>query len=268
VYGRVINLAAPVETGHPLNHDRVAWWYGLPHLSAGQRLRNIMPGGQYEGTLAGPPGRRPTGRGDVGLSFTASGQSVTAANSATPLSFANSLGFSVAATVVPTAVQDGVVIANVAPGAERWQIRANRSANGLFNGSVFTSGLVLVNSTTTVLSRLNHPTRLMLTYNGATIRLFVNGVQEGSAVATGTPTVGSDVQIGRAVVNAGAQYAGLISDPTAWVGVQDAALDARHALQGYRGSDSPLRYLKNTAYFLPAAPSGGNRRRRVLLGAA
>lgn len=127
---------------------------------------------------------------------------------------------SISAWVYPTVTQDGIILCRNNFSQEGYELRCDRSGNGLFSFVILNSSLVLkqADSTTTVSSVLNVWTHLLGTYDGSNVKIYVNGSLQGTTAQFGiiNSTAGSSVGIGIDPENGQPFFAGRIAEPLIW----------------------------------------------------
>ena len=127
--------------------------------------------------------RSASGRFGGALSFNGSNASVLVPDAA---SLRLTAGMSLEAWVNPTVVTNWrTVILKEAPGTLSYALYAGTSSNAGPDGELVIGSAAPVATSSTRLT-LNTWSHLALTYNGSTLRLYVNGAQVGSVAATGS----------------------------------------------------------------------------------
>ena len=205
------------------------WTFDGPTIS-GTTVTDVSGNGN-NGTMVNSPTPVPGVEGQA-LSFNGTSQYIDIPSSAS----LNGIGaaISMCAWVKPAAVQDGVIVARNAPGYEEWEIRMDRGGNGLFNVAISSSlALTHLDSVTTVASRVGKWTNVCGTWDGQTVRIYVNGVVENSTANTGgawqTNLSGLPVGIGDDPTNGGPYMNGSVDD----VRIYNRALSAAEVQQLY-----------------------------------
>lgn len=250
-----LDLSQSVDLSHPLNRDRLAWWY-TDGIGSGGQLRDLC--GKYHGTLVNGPTWVPTGRGDSGLT-TVSTSSQYATLGATLSAAISGVG-TVAVSVRSRRVGNQVAISAGYPGSGQipFQISLGSSPSAAYDGfSWFNAGVGWkksgISSTTYQNDNLWH--RFVGVQTADTTQLYIDGRLDSAAAniatlrgsGTGVATLG-------AYLNDNLYWTGNLSDASIsripW-SPADVALDYELSLRGYRTPDSPLRWIRGTAYSLP-----------------
>jgi hypothetical protein len=217
-----------VNTKHDLHRQRVAWWLGLPALSGGRQLYNLISG-KYHGVLSGGVWQK-SPRGFDHLKFVNASNNYITVNSGFILG--GQPAWSVAAWIVTTA-------SNTAAGRSVYCERA-ASGNDILkmdavtptapNAAVITyrndpGGLVQVLGTKAINDGNWH--HVVITYDPVpafpTLNLYVDGVADGNSPFTGAnPNGFTDASpsclIGGDITTAAAAWDGLIDDVQLWSG--------------------------------------------------
>lgn len=241
-----IVLADPVDRSHPLNRGRVAWWLVVPGLEGGRRWFDLMglnhgaltnlttPASGWRGTT------RPGGWGHI--LFDGVDDIVTAPALSPPT-------FTLAAWGFKTAAGNGVIVAqaNSSVSLASYYLRI-ANGSGFHAGSGYREIIVPDCS-------LNAWHHHALTYDGATLRYYLDGAAGVSGAATGTPDATTNpCTIGRFGDLSAQYWPGPLDDVAAW----DRALSAAEMGAIYdlsrRGYPGVLRRLGSRAW--RSAPAG------------
>lgn len=217
----------PIYRGHPLNHGRVSWWLTLPGLEGGKSWHDLL--GLIPGALTNGPSwggtTRPGGWGQ--LNFDGSNDVVYAAGLTTsaPAALILPNTVSIAAWVRTAATPANfATIAGLEYSSPRGNPFASYKLHSNFNSSqpAFVLG---IGGTQTALNAgagfgglvTGRWYRLVGTYDGATQRLYIDGVQVASQSASGSlaHTSTGPFMIGANAVAAEATN-GAIDDVTVW----------------------------------------------------
>jgi hypothetical protein len=261
-----VYLPAPVDTDHPLNHKRLAWWLTLPELAGGQSWYDIM--GLYPGTLQGmgaTAGWRTTTRpgawGSVLFDGT-SGHDVLITSSFTTLALTGG-PLSIAAWV-NTSSNNVTLVSHMPNGGSfsGWEMTCGQGVTlghcGFWNGSGWVQG-------GTVFSDGNWH-RVIVTNNGTTTSFYLDGKPDGSSAHAGPNAPSAGLFLGSRAGGSSAPLSGSLDDVSIWGRVL-SPLEARQdydlSRQGYPGV---LNRMSAAFYSIPSGVSGLllARRRRLL----
>lgn len=225
----------PANRQHPLNSGRVSWWLTVPGMAGGRMFYDLT--GQNHGTLtnmtsAALSGWRSTARpGGYGAIQCDGAAARVVVASAASLQLTNAVTCAVWAMTTSAGIFNRILLSK--DGSERaytLDINANTARFYINGGTVIAIGSINLPANV-----WNH---LVGTYDGTTIRIYVNGVLDASgsgsvAINTGTSTV----QMGGRELD-GSVYPGQIDDASIW----NRALSAREirelftlSRQGYPG---------------------------------
>ena len=195
-HGRIVRKAAMVRT-HPLNRQRVAWWLALPGLNGGGTWHDLA--GNHDGTLtsfSGQPWQATRRGGGWGqLQFNGTSSYVDTGNPLT--GFTGTAAASVACWAYTATT--GVYCAlgdnnNNATSIDREGI-AIFNNSGVFWCRMNCGGTDVTASGGTWTAGVTY--RVVVTYDGATVRIYANGVQQGSAAGSGVIfTSGANLRLG------------------------------------------------------------------------
>lgn len=236
----------PVKRDHPLNRDRVAWWYtpyGLNNFTPSSRvLRDLLK--SYDGTLNdGINATIDYRRGDeVSPELFITGSDSANVNFGNVLDYTGS--FTVGcdfqtSTLAPSGFGGGAILVgkNAGSGSLGWWLAQTNDTLQFGGDDDIVSGSVLA---------LGTRYRVVAVSNGASSSIYLNGVE----VATGTHSAGStseNLRIGFGIDNWTWSFKGWISDcfvaNRVW-SASEAKWDYDLWLRKYRGSDSPLNWIK------------------------
>lgn len=257
--GRV-NYGRPVNWAHPLTRGLLAWWLPLPNWSGGLSLRDLC--GRRHGTLANPLGSgsgpqwgaSPFGPGAItfdGSDDTVTVPAISAVTGAAQLS--------AACWVKPASAGGGnfgrifhsddqspfALFMNGAATSASWSINGN-SING-----------------TLAVGEWSH---LLGTYDGATLRFYVNGAEASSTAVSGAVGTCNTIYISDRS-GFGRAFDGPMTDWVLWNRGLSAAEARGWYEQARRGHPATLTRSRRQGIDAPAAaaPGGGNRRRRLIL---
>jgi len=282
--GRLVNPACPVNWAHPLNAGRILWWsiVGNPGWRGSNVFHDLVRGAGHnpnDGTFQSiGSGSFPRWMGSLGQpgsigclkmtgTSTSVGAYVSCANVSNIISSLSSISIAIWANL-PASVswnQSLVGMRNeIAP--------SNSDGPGAFYINLLTSGVYETrfrNGSGTAVTVPNYSfnsgwKRLIATYDGTTLSLFVNGSLAVSAAASlGTfGQNGVPFSIGRTGGISSNNLQGMPSvsatDAALWsraLSAQDVALDYQLSRQGY---PNVLNYLGTTEYSFPTESNAGN----------
>lgn len=259
----------PVDRSHPLNQDRIAWWLGLPHHSGGRSLYDLT--GRHPGALANSPAWSTGAGGFAGLTFNGSNSRVDVTTLSQVL-FTDSPGFAISGWFRPTTLDGGWKTIIIKDGFGRqFFIGINGGFSCPTNGlSMFTNatGAGAVGTNALTANRwywffADHFSAV--SGNRLAVWSAEGGwetVSPGSASPTNTAV---DFDYGVNGVLMGAYtgprlfFAGQIADLSIW-GLGDWPANRvfaqfEQSRRGYRGPDSPLRWVTTRSYLLPRGGS-------------
>jgi hypothetical protein len=257
----ILDLTQPVELQHPFVRDRALWLYGF--AGSGGRFPNIMPGDRGHGTNVNGPLWSPTGVGDHGVNFFATNHRVLNAG----FSGVGDSG-SIAVTIQPrwsggdslTHVFWTVATATLIDAPSFQKFENNIIYVGFQGGGLGDQRLVVSDGGRFSPGRSR---RWVYTWNRSGHALFCDGdvVASGGAI---TPFTAPGLVIGN--------YQAASSDRNADAVLSDFVYGRNRLTQdqiryeleqsrrGYRTPDSPLRWIRGTAFGLPLGGGGGSVR--------
>jgi len=264
-----LNLQNPINWQSPLNRGLVGWWLNLPNGAwrGGNTFRNLL--GRNHGAFTNSPlwsgaKGRPGGFGS--LEFNGSNTLVIASAPSTTR-----------CTVAAWINLRSLGIFRRAVGIEgsgtlRHILAQSASVNGRPRFVVALSGGSTATAEASSALNTNVWYRWVGTFDGSTVRLYINGVQVGSAAASGDLiTTDSLVIGGDSTISANEVTDGWIDDvrysSRAW-SAAEVAYDYQSSRQG---NPNELNWERPTRYFLPledVTPTTNRRRRLLICGRA
>lgn len=258
-----IYIADALELDHPLNRGLVSRWKALPGQQRGVKFRDLRK--RNDGTLTNGPtwvaGGRRGGYGELNF-VTASSQYVDCG-----VSLANQLISRLAISCwinlasVPLGTFNGIVTTSLYDVNTGWElITVNNSTACYF---VFQQTIITYPALNT-----REWYHLVAIYDGSNLLGYLNGnLVASTARSTDTTAPGNNLLIGKGYGSGRGYFDGKIDD----VCIYNRGISAREVSQLYqeqlRGSPETLKWYKRKAYSF-ADVAGGNRRRRVICGAA
>lgn len=272
MYGRPINLNSPMNASHPQNAGCRFWWLGLPARTGQLQawdLCGVRTVTLSDNNASSPLSHFMDGRGFISIGF--DGSNDVGFTQSVPTT--NVTNWSMAAWIYPAALSQfsKAVYNGIDANGYGFGMNAGNGSGvgdkltGLFGGVAwYDSGYTFPSA-----NRWYH---VLMARDSATTRFWVDGVQTAntSASTPGTPT--DRLAFGAQMITGsgpGRYWNGRVSDVKVWdryVGDHAGQIYGQ-SLRGYRTTNSPLNWIANTAINTVAAPAG-NRRRRVLMGAA
>jgi hypothetical protein len=255
--GAFVDPACPIDWDHPLNKGLVADWTIIPNSgwSRGNTLRDLVRGGKKpnDGALTNGPTWAGGLNGFGALSFAkASSQYVAAPYNAATMELTYA---SVAATVRVASIGAGAETIIVNRNYDGSSVAINLSVAGgnnpgfgFFNGAWRTSG---IGATSIVADGLFH--RVCGTYDGTTLRFYLDGVEMANTPYTGTLPAGNtnDLHVGR-YANDSSYFDGTIQSLL----IANRAWSASRVEMDYqesrRGNPERLCWVSSRAWSIPA----------------
>lgn len=255
-----INLANPVNWGHPLNRGALFWLYRTPN--AGGYCRDLC--GKYAvtptGTTVASSKGRQGGWGSVGFNGAAYVAVPAKLFSDLYSSSTNGKTGTVATWFYPTnsltiyeAIADSV--GTVSQRQLAWFLGG--SASQIYAAWAATPGGFISLTSSLV---LNTWQRFMLTCDGTTITVYLNGVSVGTtteavAIGSGFSSSYGEYRVGSNPSGSGADFNGFQDDFRIWgrcLSANDALLDYTESIKGY---PTALNRIGRALIFLPSAGS-------------
>jgi hypothetical protein len=251
-----IDVANAVNQGHPLNRGRVCWALNPQGMGAGGRLIDLC--GRHHFAINGSVPF-------VGGSFPMMSYAANESNSCTlatpPTSISPTTQLTYAVWV--TAISSGrMPLHRGGPSDDMWQIfcATGNEIRFALNANYMSATVA------TIFSGAKH--RLVMSWDGATMRGYSNGVQIITRALSGTLTYDtSTIHIGRRATN-GHAWNGLIWDFAVWnrgLSADEVMLDYRLGCHNYESQDSPINWMTRPSAQLSGGGGGGNRRRRTII---
>lgn len=258
-----VNLRDPMNRQHPLNRGRLTWHLAMPGLTGGRQFFDLC--GLTHGTLTilTTAGWRPTyrpggaGLGNVGMGFNTSGY----VDLGTPPAVKAATAITVAAWATATTSRGDLFSQWGA--SNRFLLSSAIAAAGKFSFYVEnSSGSSFINVDASVSITTGNWCRVLGTYDGTTVRIYINGVAAGSTgggVGLFTGSTGN-VKIGD---SAAVPYSGVGDDFTIWgraLSAAEAQQDYDLSRRGYPGVLNRIPFGEKVT--VPAGPAKvGNIRR-------
>ena len=236
-----IRSSDPVNRGHPLNRGRLAWWLSVPWLYGGPNWFDLI--GQDQGSFVGAAAWRPTSRpGGLGqINFDGSTAGVLVGNVA-PINQASSAitvaGWIFPATTVtnspPIAKKDGSYMLRLASTGKDAQFI-------LFIGGASTTLTTSGNKIT-----VGAWNRVVGTYNGSQLLIYINGISAVSLSYTGSVSVATN-PLGLGYGPGKSEYLnGSLDDVSIWnraLSASEVRADFDLSSRGYPPGSGVLNYI-------------------------
>lgn len=256
-----IDRQSPINWAHSLNRGLVSWWLAAPGFSGGKTWFDLNRASHNDATLSAfnsGNGWRGTNRrgGFQNLSLNGASSGYAGISSVTRALFTS--GYTLAAWVNPNSLSSDFQIINqwINSGDGLFVLKLSSSTGKPFANVSIAGSEKLVNASS-VAATVGVWSRVVATWDGSLLRVYVNGVADGStAAASGVPTTSSDaLNIG--AYTPGSVYAnGLIDDVRilnrAWRAAEVSA-DYSICLAGYPGV---LNRVNNRRFAASSAATG------------
>lgn len=246
----------PVNRSHPLNRGRVGWWLGLPGTPRGRYVHDVM--GRNHGThsagaswtAAGPPG----GLGSVLYDGTAG---LTDCGNVAAFALTSQVTLAIwanANTWVPD--YKDYLIGREGSSSPYFGYGLRTDGGGVIS---FKIGTTVENTVSTTPPATGTWNRIAGTYDGASMRFYINGVLVNSAALTGAifdPNVA--LYIGNCPGDPTRGFDGRLADASVWNRALSAGEVAADYLDSLAGHAATLRRRRRSlATFSPPAGGGG-----------